>query len=62
MALNGTILLTKNDAQLESCKLNFVFFFFFFLICGTMRTAARETAPQTALRDCSKEALGKVNI
>ena len=60
MALNGTILLTKNDAQLESCKLNFVLFFF--LICGTMRTAARETAPQTALRDCSKEALGKVNI
>ena len=28
MALNGTILLTKNDAQLESCKLKFCVFFF----------------------------------
>ena len=27
-----------------------------------MRTAAWETAPQIALRDCSKEAVGKVNV
>ena len=27
-----------------------------------MRTAARETAPQIALRNCSKEAGGKVSI
>ena len=26
---------------------------------GKMRTAARETAPQIALRDCSKEAVGE---
>ena len=29
---------------------------------GKMRTAAREAAFQIALRDCSKAALGKVDI
>ena len=38
---------TKNDAQLECCKL--------ILIRGKIRTAAQETTPQTALRNCSKE-------
>ena len=37
----------QKDAQCESGKLSF--------ICGKMSTAAGETAPQTALRDCSKE-------
>ena len=41
----------KKDAQLESCELSF--------ICGKMRTAAWEAAPQIALRDCSKEAVGE---
>ena len=31
-------------------------------IQGKMRTATRETVPQRALRDCSKEVVGKVNI
>ena len=38
----------KNDAQLGSCEFSFIW--------GKMRTAAREAAPQTAVRDCSKEA------
>ena len=29
---------------------------------GKMRTAAQEAASQIALRDCSKQAVGKVNI
>ena len=29
---------------------------------GKIRTAAREAASQTALRDCSKVAVGKVSI
>ena len=37
-----------------SCKLNFTW--------GKMRSAVWETAHQIALRDCSKEAAGKVNI
>ena len=41
------ITVSKKDAQLESCKLSFIW--------GKMRTAARETAPQIALRNCSKE-------
>ena len=52
MPLNGMILLTKKDAQFESCE----FFGFFYL----WQNAAQETAPQTALRDFSKEALGEV--
>ena len=43
------VLSTKNDAQLGSCKLSFIW--------GKMRTAAWEAALQTALRDCSKEAV-----
>jgi len=42
--------LTKNDARLESFKLSFLW--------DKMMAAARETAPQKALGDCSKEALG----
>ena len=41
------------DAQLESCELSFIW--------GNRRTAAWEAAPQVVLRDCSKEAVGKVN-
>ena len=44
-------MLTKKDAQLESCELSFIW--------GKMRTAAREAAPQIALRDCSKAAVGE---
>ena len=38
---------TKNDAQLECCKL--------ILIRGKMKTATQETTPQTTLRNSSKE-------
>ena len=38
----------------ESSELNFIW--------GKMRTTAWERAPQIALRDCSKEAGGKVSI
>ena len=40
----------KKKAQLESCELSFIW--------GKMRTAAWETAPKIALRNCSKEAGG----
>ena len=43
----------KTDAQLESCEVSFIW--------AKMKTAAR-AASQTALRDCSKAAVGKVNI
>ena len=43
----------KKDVQHESCGLSSIW--------GKMRTAAREAAPQVALRDCTKEAVGKVN-
>ena len=43
----------KTDAQLESCEVSFIW--------AKMRTAAR-AASQTALRDCSKAPVGKVNI
>ena len=43
----------KKNAQRESCKLSFYL--------GKMRPAAGETAPQIALRHCSKEA-GRVSI
>ena len=39
----------QKDAQRESCKWSFIW--------GKMRTAAWETAPQVALRDCSKESV-----
>ena len=39
------------NVQYETCKLSF--------IRGKMRTAAWETAPQIALRDCSEGAAGK---
>ena len=42
---------TLKNVQCESCKLSF--------IRGKMSTAARETAPQIALRNCSKENGGK---
>ena len=45
-------MLTKRKAQLEGFilkQLNFIW--------GKMRTAAQETAPQIALRDCCKEAV-----
>ena len=41
-------------AQRESCELSFMW--------GKMRTTAREAALQIALRNCSKEVGGKVNI
>ena len=47
-------MLTKKDAQLESSKLS--------LIWGKVRTAAWDTAPQIALRDCSKETVGGRSI
>ena len=37
--------------QCERCELSFIW--------GKMRTVAWETAPQIALRDCSKEAVGE---
>ena len=42
------------NAQHESCEVSFIW--------GKMRTAAWETAPQIVLRNCSKEAKGKVSI
>ena len=39
------------DVQLESCKLSFIW--------GKMRTAAREAASQTALRDGFKVGVGE---
>ena len=47
----ATLLLTKKDAQHESFKLSFIW--------DKMRTAAWETAPQIALRDGSKQAMGE---
>ena len=47
----ATLLLTEKDAQHESFKLSFIW--------DKMRTAAWETAPQIALRDCSTEAAGE---
>ena len=41
------------DVQLERCELSFIW--------GKM-TATRETAPQLALGDCSKEVVGKVSM
>ena len=40
-------MLTENDAQPESCKFSFIW--------SKMRTAARETAPKPAPRNCSEE-------
>ena len=51
LTLTSKVLLTKTDAQLESCKLSFIW--------GKMRTAAQKAAPQIALRDCSKEVVGE---
>ena len=45
------VVLTKKDAQCESCELSFIW--------GKMRTATRETAPQIILRNCSKEVVGE---
>ena len=47
----ATLLLTKTDAQHESFKLSFIW--------DEMRTAAWETAPQIALRDCSEQVMGQ---
>ena len=44
----------KKVHNIESCELSFIW-------CK-MRSAARETASQIALRNCSKEAEGKVSI
>ena len=44
----------QKNAQHENCELSF--------ILGKMRTAAPETVSQIALRNCSKEAGGKVSI
>ena len=41
----------KNDLQLASCELNFIW--------GKMRTLAQEPASQIALRDCSKASVGE---
>ena len=43
----------KQNPQPESCELRFIW--------GRMRTTALETASQIALRNCSKEARGKVS-
>ena len=42
---------TKEDVQLESCEVSFIW--------GTTRTAAWEAASEIALRDCSKAAVGE---
>ena len=47
-------MLTKKDAQCESRELSFIW--------GKMKTTAQETAPQIALRDCSKEVVGGRSI
>ena len=44
----------KKDAQCQSFELNFTW--------DKMKTAARETAPQIILRNCSKEVVGEVDI
>lgn len=47
------------------CLAFFSFSFYFFklsFISGKMRTAAWETTPQIVLRNCSKEAVGKINM
>ena len=41
----------EQSAQRESCELSFIW--------GHMKTAAMETAPQTVLRNCSKEGGGE---
>ena len=41
--------MTKKDAQVESCKLSFIW--------SKTRTARQEATVQIALRDCSKEAV-----
>ena len=41
----------KKDMPSESCELGFIW--------GKMRTAARETAPRIALRDCSEKTVGE---
>jgi len=46
--------LTEKNVQHESRELSFIW--------GKMRTAAKETAPQIALRNCSKEARGQDSI
>ena len=44
----------KKDVQLESCEFSFIW--------NIIRTVVWETAPQLALRNCSREVEGKVNI
>ena len=44
----------KKGVQHESCELSFIW--------GKMRAAAWETAPQIALRGCSKEAVGRRKV
>ena len=41
----------KKDAQLESCEFSFIW--------NIIRAAAWETAPQIALRNCSREVEGE---
>ena len=43
----------KKNAYCENCKVSFIW--------GKMKTAVCETAPQIALRNCSKEHWGKVS-
>ena len=50
MMQNSTNHVDYKDAQSKSCELNFLW--------GKMRTAAWETAPQIALRECFKVAGG----
>ena len=47
-------MLTEKNTQHENSELSFIW--------GKMRTIARETAFQIALRNCSKEVGGKVSI
>ena len=53
LKVRGWYLLSKkmNNMRVVNC-----------FIQGKMRTTTRETVPQRALRDCSKEVVGKVNI
>ena len=51
---NGIEGVDFKNAQCEDCALGFIW--------GKMKIAAQETAPQIALRICSKEAEGKVSI
>ena len=49
--MDMVLTLKKKNAQGESCELNYIW--------GKMRTIARKIAFQIALRNCSKDVVGK---